>query len=57
MTNIEKFSELFKEITDTELDMTEFTGCFAISCPDDFKGGKACGGCPYEHYWESEYKG
>jgi len=50
MTNREKFEEVFQPITDQILQ-----GC--LVCPDDVcKAHPACKDCPYDDWWEHEYK-
>jgi hypothetical protein len=50
MTNREKFEEVFQPITDKILQ-----GC--LVCPDDIcKAYPDCKDCPYDDWWEQEYK-
>ena len=50
MTNREKFEEIFQSITDQAL-----KGC--LVCPDEVcKASPYCGDCPYDDWWEHEYK-
>ena len=51
MTNLERLGELLGTGSDGSL-----SGCDGIKCPEEF-AGKACPGCPYEHFWSDEYKG
>ena len=53
MTNYERLLELLKV---NGYDDCGLKGCDGIKCPKEFKG-HACHGCPYEHFWQSEYKG
>lgn len=51
MTNREKFEEIFQSIT---VDKT-LQGC--LVCPDDIcKACPDCKDCPYDDWWEREYK-
>lgn len=51
MTNREKFEEVFQSIT---VDKT-LQGC--LVCPDDIcKACPDCKDCPYDDWWEHEYK-
>ena len=52
MTNLERLGELLGIETNSD-DMTRCTG---LTCPEEYKD-KMCYGCPYEHFWESEYNG
>lgn len=50
MTNREKFEEIFQPITERTLQ-----GC--LVCPDDIcKACPGCNDCPYDDWWEQEYK-
>ena len=53
MTNREKFEQVFHApITDTE----HLKGC--LVCPDDVCNAHPyCDGCPYDDWWNQEYKG
>ena len=51
MTNKEKFEEIFQPITDLTVQ-----GC--LVCPDDIcRAHPDCKDCPYDDWWNQEYKG